>query len=88
MNARMQRIHAALSEQLNTTDIDIRDDSDQHIGHEGWKSGLGHYAVTIRSPQFAGVNPVARHKLVYAALGSLMQTDIHALQIRALAPQE
>lgn len=88
MNARMQRIHDALNRQLDTTDIDIRDDSDKHIGHEGWKSGLGHYAVTIRSPKFAGENPVARHKLVYDALGGLMQTDIHALQIRALAPDE
>lgn len=88
MNKRIETIYDALSEQLETTDIDIRDDSHQHIGHEGWKSGLGHYAVTIRSPKFAGVNPVARHKLVYDALGSLMQTDIHALQIRALAPGE
>lgn len=88
MNKRIERIHTALSEHLDTDDIDIRDDGHKHIGHEGWKSGLGHFHVTIRSARFAGVTPLERHRLVYAALGSLMQTDIHAVQIRALAPGE
>lgn len=88
MNKRTEAIYNALREHLDTDDIEIRDDSHQHIGHEGWKSGLGHYHVTIRSPKFTGVKPIARHKLVYDALGSLMQTDIHALQIRAFAPEE
>lgn len=88
MSKRTERIYATLSDHLDTDDIEIRDDSHKHIGHEGWKSGLGHFHVTIRSRKFVGVKSLARHKLVYDALGDLMQTDIHAVQIRALAPGE
>lgn len=88
MSDRIERIRAALSTGLETNDISIRDDGHKHIGHEGWKSGLGHFHVTIRSPRFAGAKPLQRHQMVYDALGSLMQTDIHAVQIRALAPGE
>ncbi len=68
--------------------LQIRDDSALHAGHEGAKSGGGHYALTIVSPQFSGKNTVARHRLVYAALGTMMQKQIHALAIRAYAPGE
>lgn len=88
MSDRIERIRTALSTRLETDEISIRDDGHKHIGHEGWKSGLGHFHVTIRSSHFDGVKPLERHKLVYDALGSLMQTDIHAVQIRALAPDE
>lgn len=88
MSDRIQRIRAALADGLATDDIAIRDDSHKHIGHEGAKTGLGHFHVTIRSPKFTGVNPIQRHRLVYEALGELMQTDIHAVQIRALAAEE
>ena len=88
MSDRIERIRTALSRHLATEDISIRDDGHKHIGHAGWKSGLGHFYVTIRSPYFVGIKPLERHKMVYDALGSLMQTDIHAVQIRALAPGE
>lgn len=88
MSDRIERIRAALSEQLDTNDIAIVDDGHKHVGHTAWQQGLGHFSVTIRSPRFAGVKPLQRHKLIYDALGSLMQTDVHALQIRALAPDE
>lgn len=88
MSDRIERIRTALSTHLETDQISIRDDGHKHIGHEGWKSGLGHFYITIRSPRFTGVKPLERHRLVYEALGSLMQTDIHAVQIRALAPGE
>jgi len=88
MSDRIERIRSALRTELDTDDIAIRDDGHKHIGHEGWKTGLGHFHVTIRAPAFRGVKPLQRHKLVYDALGSLMQTDIHAVQIRALAPEE
>lgn len=68
--------------------LQLRDDSALHAGHEGAKSGGGHYALTIVSPQFSGKNTVARHRLVYAALGTMMQKQIHALAIRAYAPGE
>jgi BolA family transcriptional regulator, general stress-responsive regulator len=68
--------------------LEIADDSALHAGHEGAKSGGGHFRLTIVSPQFAGKNTLARHRMIYAALGPLMQAQIHALAIRAYAPGE
>ena len=73
---------------LQPSRLELRDDSALHAGHEGAKSGGGHYALTIVSPLFTGKNTVARHRLIYAALGSMMQQQIHALAIRAYAPEE
>lgn len=88
MSDRIPRIRAALADHLDTEDIVIRDDSHKHIGHPGASTGLGHFHVTVRSSRFDGISPIARHRLVYEALGNLLQTDIHAVQIRALAPGE
>lgn len=88
MSDRVERIHQTLAQGLDTQDISIRDDSHLHIGHAGAASGLGHFFVTIRSPRFAGLNPLQRHRLVYEVLGDLMKTDIHAIQIRAHATDE
>lgn len=88
MSDRIPRIRAALEQGLDTDEVAIRDDSHLHAGHAGAKSGLGHFHVTIRSPRFTGTSPIERHRLVYEALGSLMQTDIHAVSIRAMAPEE
>jgi BolA protein len=68
--------------------IDVLDDSASHAGHVGAQSGGGHYSLTIVSARFAGITPVARHRLVYQALGPLMQQKIHALALKALAPGE
>ncbi|MFY9329836.1 MAG: BolA family protein [Georgfuchsia sp.] len=68
--------------------INITDDSAKHAGHAGARSGGGHYRMTIVSPRFAGMAMMARHRLVYDALGSLMQHDIHALSITARTPQD
>jgi BolA protein len=68
--------------------MEVVDDSFKHAGHEGAKGGGGHYSLTIVSPQFAGKNTLARHRMIYAALGSMMQAQIHALAIRAYAPGE
>jgi BolA family transcriptional regulator, general stress-responsive regulator len=68
--------------------LELADDSALHAGHEGAKGGGGHYRLTIVSRQFSGKNTVARHRLIYAALGTMMQQQIHALAIRAYAPGE
>ena len=73
---------------LQPDSIDIGDDSALHAGHAGAASGGGHYSLRIVSARFAGQSRVARHRLVYAALGSLMQHQIHALALNALAPGE
>ncbi len=67
--------------------LELTDDSALHAGHEGAKGG-GHFSLTIVSPQFSGKNTVARHRMIYAALGAMMQQQIHALAIRAYAPGE
>jgi BolA family transcriptional regulator, general stress-responsive regulator len=84
---RVARIEAALAA-LAPLRFDLIDESHKHVGHAGARDGRGHYALEIVSERFAGKLPLARHRLVYDALGELMQTDIHALSIRALAPQE
>ena len=68
--------------------MSIEDESAQHAGHEGAKGGGGHYRLVIVSQRFAGQPLQARHRMVYAALGPLMQRDIHALAITAYAPDE
>lgn len=88
MSDRITRIREALRQGLDTDDIAVRDDGHLHVGHVGAQSGLGHFHVTVRSPRFSGENPINRHRLVYEALGDLMQTDIHAVSIRAIAPNE
>lgn len=67
--------------------MEIADESERHAGHAGAASG-GHYRLRIVAPCFAGQLPLARHRAVYAALGDLMQTRIHALTITAHAPGE
>lgn len=72
---------------LNPLSISIEDDSHIHAGHAGAKNG-GHYSLTIVSAAFAGLGTLARHRLVYDAAGDLMRSAIHALVIRASAPDE
>jgi BolA protein len=80
---RVERIRAALSGAFPGASMQIEDESHLHAGHAGAASGRGHYRLAIVSPAFAGLSAVARHRAVYAALGELMQTDIHALSIDA-----
>lgn len=85
--SRAERIRAALGP-LAPSSIELIDESHKHVGHAGARDGRGHYALRIVTPMFEGIGAVARHRLVYGALGGLMQTDIHALSIVALAPGE
>ena len=73
---------------LEPESLEIVDESGQHVGHEGAKGGGGHYQLVIVSPRFAGKPLQLRHRMIYQALGALMQKEIHALAIRAYAPDE
>ena len=86
--ARVQRMRVLLTEALAPTRLEIIDDSHTPAGHAGARGGQGHFSVAIVSAAFAGKLPLARHRLVYAALDELMQADIHALSIRARTPEE
>lgn len=81
---RMARIRARLAEALAPTRLEIIDDSHQHLGHVGALEG-GHFTVRIAAPGFAGKRPLECHRMIYAALGELMQADIHALSIDLLS---
>ena len=78
-----QQLRASLEAQA----VEVVDESALHTGHAGARGG-GHYAVTIVSPQFSGKSPVERHRMIYAALGDAMRSQIHALSIRAFSPEE
>jgi BolA protein len=85
---RIAQIRSRLEAAFTPDMLDVVDESHRHAGHTGAKDGRGHFLVRIVSGRFEGVKPLARHRMVYAALGSLMQTDIHALSLEALSPTE
>jgi len=87
MNETIADIKARLAT-LTPQHVEIIDESAQHAGHAGAKSGGGHYQLTIISPAFSGLNIVARHRAIYQALGDLMSTRVHALSINAYSPEE
>jgi BolA protein len=82
-----EQIQARLAS-LAPTRLEIFDESAAHAGHAGAAAGGGHFQLVIVSEAFAGLNSVARHRLVYQALGDLMAGTIHALGITALTPDE
>lgn len=79
---RINAIKQALIEALSPTKIIVEDEGYQHVGHVGAQTGQGHFYVMIASPEFAGKTTLACHRLIYSALGTLMDTDIHALRIK------
>ena len=84
---RLERIRAAM-QVLAPASLEVIDESHKHVGHEGARDGRGHFAVVIVSEQFTGLAALARHRRIYEALGTMMQTDIHALTIQARTPAE
>jgi BolA protein len=88
VSRRVETIRARLTATLAPKTLEIEDESHRHAGHAGARDGRGHFRVRIVSEAFAGKSALARHRAVYAALGDLMQTDIHALAIDARTPDE
>lgn len=78
-----QRLETALKPEL----LEIIDDSHKHVGHAGARDGRGHFTVNIRAQALMGQTPLAQHRAIYAALGRMMETDIHALAIKVLGPE-
>ena len=83
---RVERIREALQAALDPVLLEVEDDSHRHAGHEGARDGRGHFNVRVVSAAFEGKLPLARHRMVYAAVGTMMETDIHALSIDAQTP--
>ena len=85
---RVERIKQCLETNFHPSHLQIDDDSHRHTGHPGAQTGLGHFKIEIESEAFQGKTSMESHRMIYAALGSLMQTDIHAIQIRVQAPHQ
>ena len=85
-SSRAQRLHDLLVARFAPLELHIEDESHHHAGHAGAAGGQSHLRVRIVSEAFRGVSPVARHRLVYAAVDDMLKTDIHALAIEALPP--
>lgn len=73
---------------LDPLTLKVEDESALHAGHAGARSGGGHYRLTIVSDRFVGLGRLARHRLVYDAVGDLMKGAIHALPLNALTSDE
>ena len=88
VSMREQRLRDRLVQRFAPLELTIADEGHLHAGHAGAAGGLGHFRVRIVSREFRGVAPLARHRLVYAAVDDMLSTDIHALAIEALPPAD
>ncbi|MGB0721481.1 MAG: BolA family protein [Gammaproteobacteria bacterium] len=89
MNAeRVEKIRQRLTDALAPVALDIEDDSARHAGHAGAAGGAGHFNARIVSEAFAGKRLLERHRMVYAALGDMMNTEIHAFSMECRSPDE
>ena len=88
MSERIDMIREKLTTALSPEQLDIIDESHLHAGHPGARGGGGHFNVTIVSKAFEGESLLARHRMVYDALGDAMKNEIHALSIKANTPEE
>jgi len=80
LRQRLQALHPLL--------LQVEDDSAGHAGHDGAKSGGGHYNLRLVSDRFEGLPRLARHRLVYDSLADLMQREVHALSMVLQTPVE
>jgi BolA family transcriptional regulator, general stress-responsive regulator len=85
---RTEKLRDRLQKALQPNTLEIIDESARHAGHAGAASGGGHFIVNITSAVFRGKTPLQRHRLVFDAVGAMMQQEIHALSINARTPEE
>jgi BolA protein len=72
---------------LSPSVLEIHDDSAEHAGHAG-AAGGGHFSLLIVSDVFSGLSRLARHQRVLREVADLLPQPVHALSIKALAPDE
>jgi BolA protein len=85
---REERLLDRLRTALDAEHVALEDESARHVGHPGAAGGAGHYGVLVVAARFAGLDRVARHRAVYAAVGDMIPHEVHALSIRSLTPDE
>ncbi|WP_417446774.1 BolA family protein [Kangiella sp.] len=81
---RLERMQQMIQNTLKPEQLEVIDDSHKHIGHAGAKEGKGHFTVVIKSEALEGKRMLQQHRMVYEALGDMMETDIHALAIKVI----
>ena len=87
-NARVATIEQLLVAAFAPTELLVKDQGHLHAGHTGAQEGKGHFEVKIVSERFAGQSRIARHRMIYDALGAFIDSDIHALSIDAVSPSD
>jgi BolA protein len=87
-NDRVATIEQLLVAAFSPTELLVKDQGHLHAGHAGAQEGKGHFEVKIVSDRFAGQSRIARHRMIYEALGSFIDSDIHALSINAVSPSD
>ena len=85
---RLDRIEAALREAFHPAHLEIEDESDRHRGHPGAASGGGHFRVRLVCADFEAHARASRHRMVYKALEGLVGSEIHAITLELLTPEE
>ncbi|MFC7514292.1 BolA family protein [Herbaspirillum sp. GCM10030257] len=88
MTERIDKIRERVLATFEPLECQLDDESHLHAGHAGASTGAGHYRLRLVSDRFAGLNRIARHRLVYDCLRDMMQSEIHAINIIAIAPSE
>ncbi|WP_026878144.1 BolA family protein [Ignatzschineria larvae DSM 13226] len=82
--AKLDKIKSLLMDSLSPSYLEVIDDSHLHIGHAGARGGGGHFTVKIASPKLEGLTLIKQHRLIYQALDTMMQEEIHALSIQIM----
>jgi BolA protein len=84
-----EKIQQILQEKFHPIRITVTDDSHSHADHNPSAAGGGtHFSVEIVSPVFTGKKLIERHRMVYSVLEEALKTQIHALAIKAISPEE
>ena len=87
MNPTAAQIERLLRQKLHPAHLEVRDDSRAHVGHHS-AGGKGHFHLKVVSPLFEGLKPIQRHRLVNETLAELFETQVHALAMETLTPDE
>lgn len=67
---------------MNPTELEVRDDSERHRGHAGWREGgETHFHIRLRAAELAGLSRLARHRRLHEVLGADLVGRIHALSL-------
>jgi BolA protein len=85
---RIEELKRRIATGVSAQRVDVQDDSALHRGHAGARGGAGHYTVSVVAESFAGLDRLARHRAVYAAVGDMIPGEVHALVVRAFTPDE